>query len=691
MAYLREIATSAPTKILGSRAVVRWARGPILAAVVTLCVAGCRRDEPVKQSTSTVTPPGSESAAVAPPKPASESPPALVAPPGVAPVSPKPPVKPLPAQVVVDRLRTSEVTRLSVTRGGRFVTVELGSGDLQLFDGARGRLVLERRVQIPAEPTTDAKVPGVGPTTRLCRGKAVSPDGRRALVRGGGRVVSLELGTGTIAQDYSRLDGGSARCTFSGDGLSVVVGTREFVEVLDSRTATSRRRVETRGFDRVSYVGTDGSARTLFLIGYSGGRLLARAHGGQGGDVWRDLEGFDGQWPLHSTASGRLVAGMSGTTTTVWDAWSGKVTKRFENAVPIGFLALDQRLALHANGSDSAAASGGALRFAEVEDWQVGEAVPVVGDSVNVALTDDGRRLFVAGIDGGQNTFGHWNLVDGQKRFLRSEPVVRVRTVAYRGRSLEIACDLGTLTLDAETGLSMAQPPPAGERVEGEVDGVWWTIQQRASHSGRDLLMTDGRSGKLLWSRRAAAPIAQSAVTGDGTQTVTLLNDGGLEVRDAATGEGIDYPETPTADVMTTLPKGRAILLANRAAITQVGSDLLLELPIDGLSPAAIAVNSTGSTAAIVSGRSVLVIALESPMSLACRFPVPLGVRALGLSPDGERIAVSTGVDVEVYNRCGGLRSRVAIVAGATLAAVVTDSAGENFASSEPSAPVRWR
>jgi hypothetical protein len=593
----------------------------------------------------------------------------------------------MPTRVVVDRLRTSEVTRLSVTRGGRFATVELGSGDLQLFDGARGRLVLERRLQIAAEPTTEAESPSVGPTTRLCRGKAVSPDGRRALVRGGGRVVSLDLGTGLVAQDYSRLEGGSARCTFSGDGLSVVVGTPEFVEVLDSRTASSRRRVVTRGFDRVSYVGTDGSARTIFLIGHRDGRLVARAHGGQGGDVWRDLDGFDGQWPLHSTVSGRLVAGISGTTTVIWDAWSGNVTKQFENAAPIGFLGLDKRLALHVNGT----ASGGAIQFATVEDWQLGEDVPVAGDSVVVALTDDGRRLFVAGTDGGQNTFGYWNLIDGQKRFLRSEPVVRVRTVAYRGRSLAIDCDLGTLTLDAETGLSTAQPPPGGERVEGEVYGVWWTRQQRVSHLGRDLLMTDGRSGKLLWSRRAAAPVAQSAVTGDGTQTVTLLNDGGLEVRDASTGEGIDYPETAVADVMTTLPKGSAILLANGAGISQIGSDRRMELPIDGLKPAAIAVNSTASYAAIASGRSVLVLALDSSMSVACRFPVPLGVRALAVSPDGERIAVSTGVDVEVYNRCGGLRSRVAIIAGATLAAVVTDSSGEHYASSAPSAPVRWR
>ncbi|HIA04429.1 MAG TPA: WD40 repeat domain-containing protein, partial [Myxococcales bacterium] len=169
--------------------------------------------------------------------------------------------------LVIDRLRTARTRNLTISKGGRWALVLSNDNVVQVFDAARGRLVVEKSLR----PYT------------VCGGNPFSPDGRRVLVRGKRKVKLLNLWTGQTISSIKLTEKGSLRCTLSGNGRKIVVAHKGWIRVYDLGANKEMLKRESPVTHRLKTVLADEKAETLVVAGRGKSGPIISVFGGEGG------------------------------------------------------------------------------------------------------------------------------------------------------------------------------------------------------------------------------------------------------------------------------------------------------------------------------------------------------------------------------------------------------------------------
>jgi len=359
------------------------------------------------------------------------------------------------------------------------------------------------------------------------------------------------------------------------------------------------------------------------------------------------------------------------------------------------FLAGDTRLALaHPNGAS----------LIDTKKWETQGELKLVTEVLSAAIAEDGRRLLVAGRGDGEQGLSHWDLVDRESRFQRSERTFYVAGLHYRSGRLVIATSLGDVVLDTEAGTSVDAAGPAVLRDPPGFDGVWWSGRLRPRFMERDLTIVDEATGELTWSRRLSDVITSVSMTSDEKRVVALLADGTLVQRSLGSGDPLDplvgtfravvalpaRPDRPTAGQLLIVDtQGLAVLDADGTR-RSLGAVDALPSRLRG-----IAVDRAGAYAAVYGSKEVVVFAIgPSGAAEACRFSPPHRIGELSFRYDAERIAISDGVDITSWTRCGEYCARVVLFSGgppSPVRAAVLSADGATFAVGEGASAIRFR
>ena len=314
------------------------------------------------------------------------------------------------AMLVTDRLRTASARHVTLSAGGRWIVVLGRSGSIQVLTGARGRIVLERTF-LPDQP---------------CSGLAVTPNGRRLLVRGTDGVRLLNLWTGDVLQTV--VPGVGWTCGLSVDGEHILVAKEGVLRVFDAGGSEPTSELELPFEGAVRRIQASAGARTVVVSSDE----QAWVWGGNHRSRWRALSGWNPAGPLVVSSSGEWIAGRLGELKVrLWDGKFGTAKKEFRAAHVHGFLAQDKNVLLRN--------AQGELTVMEIETGE-----PIVSQStfpgvLAVGMNPAGTAAAVVGGSTTEHWVGVWNLQSGP-RFQRNQQRVRPRSLrwTFDGKALQI-------------------------------------------------------------------------------------------------------------------------------------------------------------------------------------------------------------------------------------------------------------
>lgn len=586
--------------------------------------------------------------------------------------------------IVVDRLRSVDADRAYVTRGGRWLQVVGRDGVLQVFTVARGRLVMER------DFLPDA----------LCGGRALTPDGRRVLLRGPGGVRLVNLWTGDEVRVFAAAGEVATACTLSNDGTRVVVVDPESARVFDPDRDEPIRTLPAPVGSPWRVIASD-RATTVVVCGEREGRGVARVYGGQGGNRWRNLVGFDGDTifsELLIADGGALLAGPLGELKTqLWDLWSGEQEAALDYRFVHAFLANDtQLLAEDADGN---------FAVLDLETREVVGSLRTMAGVRAVALSVDGRRLAAVGGDRTEHRFGVWNVTDGRARFERKQPRHRVLGLRWSRGGDTLTLRASRLDVKVDSRTSNLKGAPVERRVDSVLapsarDGVWWGGQRIPMLSRKDLVLLDASSGELLWSHRFGSVARSGSVSADGAWVVGLSSRDGLRVFAAADGIVQEpWPDGAGAvrDAVTHPVREEVVVLRRDGSFARhalPGGELLAASEARFSSRRArIALSPDARWLGVRTERRVTVYAVEPGDGLDLRVHGSLTglahVQALALGPGG-RVALTDRTDVTTWDVAAGRRTATLVpLPGGRLVALGAEGGAVFQDAARPY--LRWR
>lgn len=573
--------------------------------------------------------------------------------PRVVPLTPDAPASDDPI-LVVDRLRTATAKRLRISRGGRWIQSIDRDGVLQVFDGARGRLLLER----PLLPE------------RACRGTALTATGRRLLLRRGNRARLINLWTG---QERARFEGdGRVRCSLSQDGTRVVIADRRRIRVYDAGNPAEPVQTIQTPIRAPREVHADERATVVLLSGPSESSDVAMAWGGSGGQRWRPLRGYGGQRGLVLSETGDKAAGPKGVLRTqIWDTFTGKST------------VYDYRSTYSFSGHDSAILAGyedGRLVIHPLGDDGEPRTVHTLARQATAALSDDGQRLAVVGGDRAAHRLALWSVADGSPRFQRSGAAEPVVGLAWGDRGLDLSTPSGSLRFDPATGSAAGRRrgQAGGERGDWH-QATRWVGAWSARYQGREIVVSDPRGDS--WDRSFGGRIASASFDRNGRRLAVLAGtnvvlfevDGRVAAEWAleghASGALIAHPGAAEIVVVRSTGELTGHAPQSGAISWRVAADRALQQPT-------IAMDRSGRRIVAGGGFRLVVYEHGEATTLLASHAIGARIRALAPSPDGKAVAVTDGVDVTTWSvDSGELRARIAMLPDANAAVIGPDAA----------------
>ena len=605
-------------------------------ACALLCSAfgppGCKgcEDADVPETPAVAEPERPSAAVAAPPKPSEP----------VHPVASLPPER-LPdeaPQLVVDRLRSARASWARISTGGRWLFVYDKAGALQVFDGARGRLVLEQSL-LPEVP---------------CRTNALSPNGRRLLVKRGPYVRLINVFTGDTLRDFEVEHAGRLRCTMSLDGSRVVLVDDGRVRIYDPGKDDALTTL-TPPVARAASVYADQSASTLIVLGDADdGSQVATAWGGEGGRRWRRLAGVDARFPLLMSATGAWAAGHEvELKASIWNVWTGKPTRQPYEEI-YAFVDHDTRMI--------AGGRTGRVVSVDMETREEAPVATVTSNAAAVAVSLDGTRIASVGGDPREHRIGMWVVGEPQARFQRQTARVPVRGMAWTSSGLSVRAGAHSVTFDAGSSrVSSGTAAPATDGLGDEfIDGPRWAGRGVVRYAGRDVASVDTLTGDLLWSRRVGARVLDASGTASGGR-VAVLADKQVTV---FTGKG-DVEVTWGGEIkrrtaMTVDPSRDQVLLAGGGRLKShaMGTgEPRWSLPVPKLKRPRLAAAATGSHIARGSDyRRGGVTSDGRARTIAGDFDIDVRVRSMAVAPDGASVAITDGVDITTWDTTTGKR-----------------------------------
>ena len=646
--------------------------------------SGCRREpEPVKPLPQTparapIAPadgPGEPPAVASTP---SEDVAGSVRAPTPAPNGRLPPATPAPPRLVVERLVAGDARSAMLSQGGRFAVV-LGADDrVQVLDGARGRLVVERRIRPSA----------------VCGTTPFAPSGRQVLVRRQGAVRLVDLFDGGTVREWAGWDRRGMRCALASEGREAVVAEPGRVVVLAVDRDEPLRTLAPAAPGPVTAVFADGRARTLAIAVRDRDRPAAWVWGGAGGTHWRSLSGFEGG-SLVLSPDGKRVAGAFGTLKTrIWGVWTGSEERTVPLTTALAFASGGQQLL----GMDR----DGAAVLVSVETGDIlWHHSPFPGIAV-AALDSAGQRLLLAGGDRAEDRLALVAPGDGAVRFERRERRLRVVDARWStdGQDLEVRlAGADRRVIRRATGRVVERPAladPEGLLASGFRRGARWVGRWEARFKGADVAVVDVGRGQLTWSRRLDGAIADVAGSHDGSQVVSVLRDGRVDLRTTADGEVAGAWRVAGGRVLAALThphRSELVVVTSDGSVRAVpsgGGEPVWRWSRGRIDRARLSFSAGGERLAVASRRSVVILdTTAAPRELG---RIDLGhvpVQAIALAPSGNPLCVSDGVDVRVYDTATQrLRSRVTPLPGGL--AVVR--AGQHVVFEDQALPyLRWR
>ncbi len=540
-------------------------------------------------------------------------------------------------ELVVDRLRTGRARWVRISRGGRWVLSYDRDGVLQVFDGARGRLVMERSL-LPESP---------------CRSTSLSPDGRRLLVKRGSHVRYINIWTGDELRDFAVSHEGRLRCALSLDGTRVVLADNGRVRVYDPGAEEPLQTLEVP-VAKARAVYSDATAATIVVAGDSDkGAAIAAAWGGEGGRRWRLLRDFNPEYPLVMSKTGAWAAGRrTELTAALYNLWTGEA-KPYEDERIYGFASHDTRLL-----------AGGAHGRLKILDMETGDELFSIGafdKLAAVAFSDDAQRVAVVGGDESQHRLGLWIPGERSARFNRNMERLPIYGLAWTNSALTIRARDDRYLFAAGTGRLLDSQKVA--RTDGLdldfIDGVRWIGSTVPRFRGRDFVFVHDVTGELKWSQRFRSTVVAAAGTGDGSQVVVLA---GRTVavfgEDGSEGDTWSIAGKGRLAMVTHPRKSEAIVVRSGGEIAGRKIDTGAQVwsaPAPEMKRPRVAVASSGNEIAVASNYRLMIFRRGRSVPEG-DFDIDARVTALAISPDGSSAATSDGVDVATWDTKTGER-----------------------------------
>jgi hypothetical protein len=593
--------------------------------------------------------------------------------------------------LVIDRLRAGNTKQLRISRGGRWGLVLTEDDVVQVFDAARGRLILER----PLRPFV------------ACRTQAFSPDGRRVLVRKKGRVQLLNLWTGDVVRSIGSRHSDRYRCSLSGEGGHAVVATPGVVTIYDLNSRKPKTEIKSPVTKKLEVVLTDAAARTIVVVGHDHEGALATVWGGDGGERWRRLQGFSSAGRFRISASGRWMLGdFSNGKGRLWRLWTGEVWP-FQKSLGsfLGFSDNKDQVITYADGQPIT-----------VVDAKTGEVVLTQNSFKDVSaatVSAGGDRLLVTGGGHHHHRLGLWSLGDGRARFKRMEPRDRVRRVSYdqAGEVLRIDVDSGrTHAFQRATGKRVTLP--GATRIARDMS-TWrgrrmasgWSNRWRLRFGRSQLTMFEGSDGTQppaeRWKRTLDSRIVGAALSHDDKRVLVLLDSGHLQRLKPTDGKSagrslLRGDSKPLA--IASHPKSLSVFVVNASGLVtqnkvQTGREMG-RWTVPRLKWARVAVTQSGDKLAIAERYRVHILDLASKPPDVARLQlvkVPtFRIRSVGIAPGGDHLVLSDGIDVATWDV--GKARRVATIVLLRGPSAIAVGLGGHLVTEKWSRPyVRWR
>jgi WD40 repeat protein len=568
--------------------------------------------------------------------------------------------------LVVDRLRSARARQVVLSRGGRWALVLSKDNVVQVFDAARGRLVLEKSLR----PYT------------VCRTNAFTPNGRRILVRGDRKVRLLNLWTGQVVREIDGLKKGTLRCSLSGNGTRIVIAQKGQIQVYaleQVQPIVTRASPVTHS---VKAVLSDDGAGTLVVAGKDKDGPVIAVWGGEGGRRWRRLSDVGSRRSYVMSGNGRWLAGHGKSGGRIWQLWTGRRQRDFKGKKVMSFSG-DQSQAVVAD-------PGGKIQIIDIEKGEVGAEFQTFAGLKGAVVSKDGQRLIAAGGDAKQHRIGRWNVGDAQARFERSDRRRPVRDMRWLDGGKKLRVQLkgmeAFVLIRASSKREPAPPPSPGMRVvlpDGPFrTGRRWRGRWLPKFHARDVALLDDGAGRLKWSKRLDKAALAFDVSANAETAVALDRGGRLylfEVSDGRLRRSWVDREEEIFTAVATHP------IANQVLLVSSSGELCARELADGArrwcrrfsrraKRALIDVSPSGHYVAVVIKHRLFIFSGAGVVEQRAKIEIPFArPKLLALSPDGGRIALSDGLDITFWDSSTNKRSTTAIFPSDTAVVVMGD------------------
>ncbi|MFT7623156.1 MAG: WD40 repeat protein [Myxococcota bacterium] len=536
--------------------------------------------------------------------------------------------------IVTDRYRLTGARTLAFSRGGRWLLGYGADGVVQGIDASRGRVILELPL-LPEQP---------------CRGRALSRDGRRLLVRRGSTVRLINLWT---SEERAHFAGeGRARCTLSEDGTRVVIARGRSITIFDPGKPEAPLLELESPVESPRVLQADGRAGVILVAGRTAtGDPLAAVWGGSGSKRWRTLEGTEPAAPPRLGVLGKSAFGGCGIgKVCVWNTFTTQ-SAVYRYSATYGLVANDTRL-LVSDGQGTLA----------LLDLETGEEVATLGlgsPEQIAAIDGTGKRVAALFVEDGAERLAFWTVGEERPRLERTTPRLPVSALSWPATQAasggpRFVAGPWHIQLSA-TGKRTGADRRPGDAIGSEVPR--WAGKRRVEALDRRLDVSDAPTAEPLWGVQLSGEITGVALFSDDSLVAMADGQGWPHAADGTAGTSwVTSLVRPAAAAHPQKPHLALVDRSGRIEVRDRTGAVQWEIAGRALESPVAAFSASGDALAVAGGYRLVVYDAAGEGRRLGSHALDTRITSLALSPDGALAVVSDGIALSTWEVATGHR-----------------------------------